>query len=168
VDFFGLNTYSVSYIKADANTWPAAGRSVLSGKPVTDAGWEVAPEGMYELLQWVHKRYKPAKIIITENGAACNDWVNLEGKVIDPNRVDYIKRYLIQIHRAIQEGVPVRGYYVWCFCDNFEWAWGLARRFGIVYVDYATQERIPKESAYWYSGVIANNGFAHQNHEGGY
>ena len=158
-DFFGLNTYSVSYIKADTNNWPGGGRSVQSGKPVTDAGWELAPEGMYELLQWVNSRYTPAKIIITENVAACNDLVNLEGKVIDPNRVDYIKRYLIQVHRAMQEGAPVRGYYVWCFCDNFEWAWGLARRFGIVYVDYASQQRITKESAYWYSTVITNNGF---------
>ncbi|MDR3173043.1 MAG: family 1 glycosylhydrolase, partial [Treponema sp.] len=96
---------------------------------------------------------------ITENGAACNDWVNLEGKVVDSNRIDYINRYLIQVHKAIQDGVPVQGYYVWCFCDNFEWAWGLNRRFGIVYVDYDTQKRIPKESAFWYSRVIANNGF---------
>jgi beta-glucosidase len=159
LDFFGLNTYSVSYIKADSSSWPLEAKAVKSGKPVTDAGWEVAPEGMYELLKWINGRYKPQKLIITENGAACNDWVNAGGEVVDPNRIDYLKRYLSEVHRAMGEGVPVKGYYVWCFCDNFEWAWGLSRRFGIVYVDYATQKRTPKESAYWYSDLIKLNGF---------
>lgn len=159
IDFLGLNTYFTDHVKSDKNVWPLECRVVKTGKPHTDAGWELNPIGMYDILKWAYSRYQPQKIIITENGAAGNDWVNLEGKVIDPNRIDYINRYLIQVHRAIQEGVPVQGYYVWCFCDNFEWAWGLARRFGIVYVDYNTQKRIPKESALWYSRIIANNGF---------
>jgi beta-glucosidase len=158
LDFFGLNTYSTDHVQADKNIWPLEAKALKTGRPHTDANWEVNPEGMYDLLKWINARYKPQKLIITENGAASNDWVNLEGKVSDPNRIDYIHRYLIQVHKAIQEGVPVQGYYVWCFCDNFEWAWGLSRRFGIVYVDYQTQKRIPKESAYWYSGVIKNNG----------
>jgi beta-glucosidase len=91
--------------------------------------------------------------------SASNDWVNIEGKVHDPNRIDYLTRYLIQVHRAINDGIPVKGYYEWCFCDNFEWAAGLSRRFGIVYVDYNTQKRIPKESAYWYAELIRRNGF---------
>jgi beta-glucosidase len=158
IDFFGLNTYFTDHVKADKDAWPLECRALKTGRPHTDADWEVNPEGMYDILKWIDARYHPQKIIITENGAACNDWVNLEGKVVDSNRTDYINRYLTQVHRAIREGVPVRGYYVWCFCDNFEWAWGLARRFGIVYVDYDTQRRIPKESAHWYSRVIANNG----------
>jgi beta-glucosidase len=159
LDFFGLNTYYSDFVKADEKAWPLNCVSLKTGKPRTDADWELTPEGMFDILTWVNDRYKPPKLIITENGAACNDWVNLEGKVVDPNRIDYINRYLIQVHKAIKAGVPVQGYYVWCFCDNFEWAWGLSRRFGLVYVDYKTQKRIPKESAYWYSGVITHNGF---------
>jgi beta-glucosidase len=159
IDFFGLNTYFTDHVKADKNIWPLECRTLKTGKPHTDADWELNPRGMYDILKWVYARYQPQKIIITENGAAGNDWVNIEGKVVDSNRIDYINRYLIEVYNAIQEGVPVQGYYVWCFCDNFEWAWGLARRFGIVYVDYKTQKRIPKESALWYSRVITNNGF---------
>jgi len=159
IDFFGLNTYFVEYVKADKSVWPQETVSLKSGKPKTDANWEVYPEGMYDILKWVNDTYKPKRIIITENGAANNDWVNVDGKVEDTNRKDYIKRYLMQVKRAIDDGINITGYYVWCFCDNFEWAWGLARRFGIIYVDYETQKRIPKESAYWYSEVIKNNGF---------
>jgi beta-glucosidase len=158
LDFFGLNTYFTDHITADASKWPLEGAALKTGRPHTDADWELNPEGMYDLLKWIHGRYKPQKLIITENGAACNDWVSVDGKVSDPNRIDYLTRYLAQVHRAMGEGVPVRGYYVWCFCDNFEWAWGLSRRFGIVHVDYKTQKRIPKESARWYAEVIKRNG----------
>jgi beta-glucosidase len=159
LDFFGLNTYYSDYVKADESVWPLGGVAMKSGRPKTDANWEVVPEGMYDILKWIDTNYHPKKLIITENGAACNDWINVDGKVEDPNRIDYINRYLTQVHRAIQEGVQVKGYYVWCFCDNFEWAWGLSRRFGMVYVDYKTQKRIPKASAYWISDVIRDNGF---------
>jgi beta-glucosidase len=159
LDFLGVNTYFPNYIKADAVNWPLGLKGVKSGRPRTDGNWEIMPEAMYDLLKWIDGNYHPGKIIITENGAACNDWVDLEGKVEDPRRRDYLKRYLIQVYRAISEGVNVKGYYVWCFCDNFEWAWGLNRRFGLVYVDYSTQQRIPKASAYWFSGVIKNKGF---------
>jgi beta-galactosidase len=159
LDFLGVNTYSANYIAADPGNWPLGLKGVKSGKPRTDAGWEVAPEEMYELLKWIDRNYHPEKIIITENGAACNDWVDLDGKVADPNRREYLRRYLLQVHRAIREKINVKGYYVWCFSDNFEWAWGLDRRFGLVYVDYKTQQRIPKESAYWFAEVIKNKGF---------
>jgi beta-glucosidase len=158
LDFFGLNTYFTNHVRADENVWPLHGTALKTGRPHTEANWEVNPEGMYDILKWIQNRYKPPKLVITENGMASNDWVNVEGKVNDPNRIDYIYRYLTQVHKAIQEGVPVTGYYVWCFCDNFEWAWGLARRFGMVHVDYTTQKRIPKESAHWYSRVIRDNG----------
>lgn len=159
LDFFGLNTYFPDFVKANDSVWPLGGEMVKSGLPETDANWERCPEAMYEILTWINKTYQPKKLVITENGAACNDWVNVEGKVEDPNRKDYLIRYLGAVNDAIRDGVPVMGYYVWCFCDNFEWAWGLKRRFGIVYVDYQTQQRIPKESAYWLSEVIKNNGF---------
>ncbi len=159
LDFLGVNSYYTIYAKADPDNWPLGMKQVTSGRNKTDADWEVVPEGMYELLKWIDASYHPKKIIITENGAASNDWVNQDGKVEDPNRIDYLRQYLTAINQAMNEGVPVKGYYVWCFCDNFEWAWGLSRRFGIVYVDYATQQRIPKESAYWLSDVIKNNGF---------
>ena len=159
LDFFGLNTYYPDYIKADDSVWPLAGVPVKTGKPLTDCGWEVHPQGMYDILKWINDRYAPKKIIITENGTASRDWVNVDGKVEDVNRIDYLRRYLAEVHHAIQDGVPVMGYYIWCFCDNFEWARGLSIRFGIVYVDYKTQQRIPKESAYWYAKTIENNGF---------
>ena len=159
LDFFGLNTYFTDHVKADETKWPLDCIPLKTGRPRTDAGWELNPEGMYDLLRWIHERYKPAKIIISENGAAFNDWVNTGGRVHDYNRIDYIAKYLIQVHRAVTEGVPVKGYYVWCFCDNFEWSFGLTRRFGIIHVDYGTQKRTPKESARWYARLINNNGF---------
>jgi beta-glucosidase len=159
LDFFGLNTYFTDHVKADGTNWPLDCVSLKTGKPRTDIGWELNPEGMYDLLKWIHDRYKPRKIFITENGAACNDWVNIDGKVFDPNRIDYITRYLMQVHRAIGEGVPIMGYYVWCFCENFEWNKGLTQRFGIVHVDYSTQKRTLKESAHWYTELIKRNGF---------
>lgn len=159
IDFFGLNTYYPNFIKADEGAWPLEAAAVKTGLPRTDADWEVFPQGMYDILKWVNETYRPPQIIITENGAAFNDWVNSDGEIKDMDRIDYLKRYLISVKTAIDEGVPVTGYYVWCFCDNFEWAWGLNRRFGIVYVDYKTQKRIAKESARWFSSVIENNGF---------
>jgi beta-glucosidase len=159
LDFFGLNTYFTDFVKADKTKWPLDCVPVKTGRPCTDAGWELNPEGMYDLLKWINERYRPLKIVITENGAACNDRVNTEGKVPDPNRIDYIARYLIQVNRAMNEGIPVKGYYVWCFCDNFEWNFGLSRRFGIIHVDFNTQKRTLKESAHWYSRLIRQNGF---------
>jgi beta-glucosidase len=158
LDFFGVNTYFTDHVQADKTAWPLEVRTLKTGKPCTTAGWEINPEGIYDLLKWINDRYKPQKLLIAENGTASNDLVDIEGRVSDPNRINYLHRYLIHVHKAIQEGIPVEGYYVWCFTDNFEWAWGLSRRFGIIYVDYQTQKRIPKESAYWYSGVIKNNG----------
>jgi len=86
------------------------------------------------------------------------DWVHRDGMVHDPQRIDYLARYLGELSRAIEEGVVVKGYFVWTLMDNFEWAFGYRQRFGIVHVDYATQKRTPKDSAYWYKDVIASNG----------
>ena len=159
IDFLGINMYETSYIRFDRESWPLYGKKVMTGRNRTDADWQVTPEGIYQILKFVHERYNPQEIIITENGAACNDWVGSDGKVHDNNRLEYLKLYLEQVAKALAEGIPVSGYYVWCFCDNFEWAWGLERRFGLVYVDYQTQKRIPKDSLYWYRNVIENKGF---------
>ncbi len=159
IDFLGINMYETAYIRYDSQAWPLYGKKVFTGRKRTDANWQVTPEGIYQILEYVHERYKPTEIIITENGAACNDWVSSDGRVHDGNRQEYLRLYLEQVAKAVEEGIPVSGYYVWCFCDNFEWAWGLERRFGLVYVDYKTQKRIPKDSLYWYRDVIKNKGF---------
>ncbi len=96
--------------------------------------------------------------MITENGSSEADWVSLDGKVHDPGRIDYTRRYLIELHKAIQAGVPVRGYFHWSIMDNFEWAEGVKERLGLIFIDYPTQKRIPKDSAYWYQKVIASHG----------
>lgn len=160
IDFLGINMYHSSFVEFDETAWPLYGKEVFTGRRRTAADWEVTPEGIREILQYVNDRYHPDKIIITENGAACNDWVTADGKVHDVNRIEFLKEYLKEVARACMDGIPVKGYYVWCFCDNFEWAWGLNRRFGMVYVDYATQERIPKDSLLWYGNVIKNHGFS--------
>lgn len=159
IDFLGVNNYFSSVIKFDGGNWPIQATGVDTGKDKTDMGWEINAEGIYDLLMYLHKEYKGIKILITENGAAFNDIVNREGRVEDDNRLDYLYRHLQQVHRAISAGVDVAGYYVWSLMDNFEWARGYSKRFGLIYVDYKTQRRIFKKSALWYKEVIKNNGF---------
>lgn len=159
VDFLGINYYMPGYIKADPDAWPLELKHVFTGKDRTAMGWEIYPEGLYDLLVRLHKDYNGIKIMVTENGAAFNDIVNREGKVEDDNRLDFLYKHFIQAYRAIQDGVNLTGYYVWSFMDNFEWAEGYAKRFGITYVDYKTQKRIIKKSGHWYKEVIKNNGF---------
>ena len=111
-------------------------------------------------------RYGPASIArryglpiyITENGQSCNDRIHLDGQVHDPERIDFLHRYLLELSKAVEEGLDLRGYMQWSFLDNFEWSQGYGERFGIVYVDYRTGERIPKDSAKWYAHVIETNG----------
>ena len=159
VDFLGINNYYSSFIKYDGSLWPIPAFETTTGKDRTQMGWEIYPEGIHDLLVRLNRDYGGIKILVTENGAAFNDIVNRGGKVEDDNRVDYLYRYLGQIHRAINSGVNVKGYYVWSLLDNFEWGYGYSKRFGIIYVDYKTQQRILKKSALWYRDVIRNNGF---------
>jgi beta-glucosidase len=125
--------------------------------PYTAMGWSVDATGLYDLLIRIERDYPDVPILITENGAAFDDEVAADGHVHDSDRIDYLRQHLVQLHRAIDAGVDVRGYFVWSFLDNFEWAYGYSKRFGIVYVDYQTQQRITKDSALWYSSVIAAN-----------
>ena len=155
LDFFGFNTYSGTFVK----TTPDGPRDVPfpDGHPITAFYWWVTPECMYWGPKFFYERYR-LPIVVTENGMANVDWIALDGRVHDPQRIDYLHRHLLQLARAIDEGVDVRGYFVWTLMDNFEWAEGYKQRFGIVYVDYPTGRRVLKDSAYWYRDVIATNG----------
>jgi len=158
LDFLGVNYYfrEVARSKAvpEEENLP---RAVFRNDETTEMGWEVYPEGLYSLLGRLHFDYDFPAIYITENGAAFKDKVNADGQVDDPERLSYIKRHLQQVRRAIASGIPVKGYFAWSLLDNFEWAYGYAKRFGLVYVDYETQQRIPKASARWYGQVIREN-----------
>jgi beta-glucosidase len=117
-------------------------------------GWEVYPEGLKDLLVRMQRDYELPDVYITENGAAYPD-TRTNGSVADPSRISYLERHLGALRDAISEGIPVRGYFLWSLLDNFEWAFGFSRRFGIVYVDFDTLERVPKDSFLWYRDLIA-------------
>jgi beta-glucosidase len=154
IDFLGVNNYTSPLVAADDN----GGRSQIVRRndvDRTDMGWEVVPDGLQDLLLRLHHDYQPAAIYVTENGAAYADVRGHDGSVNDPERQSYLESYLAGAARATAEGVPLRGYFAWSLLDNFEWAWGYWKRFGLIYVDYATLERVPKGSFYWYRDFIA-------------
>lgn len=158
IDFLGINYYYSDFVKAGTDIWPTM--ASLAKPPVeqfTQMGWPVYPNGFYDALMRVQRDYG-IKMIVTENGGAFHDVVNWKGEVDDDARVSYLHDHLIQLHRAIQDGAEVRGYLVWSIMDNFEWAFGYEKRFGIVYIDYLTQKRIVKKSGRWYSEVIRSGG----------
>jgi beta-glucosidase len=121
-------------------------------------GWSVDARGMYELLMRLHREHPTLELLVTENGAAYADEVQPDGSVADDERIAYLEQHLVAVHAAISEGANVGGYYLWSLLDNFEWAYGYGKRFGIVHVDYETQARMLKDSAYWYADVIRENG----------
>ncbi len=158
IDFLGVNYYTRNIARADdISEKDNAPRRVFRGDEITEMDWEVYPKGIYNLLGRLHFEYAFPSIYITENGAAFRDEIGPDGQVDDPARLSYIKRHLEMIHKAIQIGAPVKGYFAWSLLDNFEWGFGYTKRFGIVYVDYQTQQRIPKSSAKWYQQVINDN-----------
>lgn len=156
VDFYGANIYNGHRVQAGANGEPEELHHPM-GIGRTIYHWPITPECLYWAAKFYYERYKKP-IVVTENGVGLSDWVHLDGKVHDPGRIDFLNRYLLSYRRAADEGIPITGYYQWSFMDNFEWQEGYKHRFGIVYVDYETQERIPKDSAYWYRDVIQSNG----------
>ena len=169
VDFLGINYYSPMLVRAgdgprhrpDARSvWVGSNdvEFVSRGLPRTAMGWEVDPRGLYDILSRVQRDYGPLPLYVTENGAAFADEVGADGTVADPLRVEYLDAHFRSAHRAIADGIDLRGYFVWTLIDNFEWARGYSMRFGLVYVDYPTQRRIPKQSARWFSGVTRRNG----------
>lgn len=160
-DFLGLNYYTRSVVNTDepAGNFPDnVNPSPEADEIHTEMGWEIFPFGLYETICRAYFTYKPKKILITENGASYSDAPDANGRVRDIRRIEYLQSHIEAIGRAIQCGVPVTGYYVWSLMDNFEWAFGYAQRFGLIYVDYKTLERYPKDSAYWYGNVSKQNG----------
>jgi beta-glucosidase len=156
-DFFGANIYRAVRVKAADNERGYEEIPRPAGDPRTEFNWPVTPECLYWGPKLAYERYgKP--VYVTENGMADVDWVSVDGEVHDPNRVDYLTRHLQQLRRASEDGVEVHGYFQWSIMDNFEWAEGYSKRFGIVHVDYETQQRTLKDSAKWYREVIRTNG----------
>jgi beta-glucosidase len=158
LDFLGLNIYHAQLVRSGAGG-KAEVVAPPDGEPLTTFYWPVVPQALYWVPKFLQERYK-LPLYITENGMACCDWVALDGKVHDPQRIDFLHRYLRELRRAAAAGVDLRGYFQWSFMDNFEWAEGCKQRFGLIHVDYATQKRTPKDSYYWYRKVIRGNGTA--------
>jgi beta-glucosidase len=156
LDFYGVNIYTGQVVQATPDGQATPTRDA-DGPALTAMDWRVVPASLYWGPRFLYERYQ-LPLAVTENGMANLDWVSLDGKVHDPQRIDLIARYLREYRRAIADGAHGMAYFVWSILDNFEWAWGYARRFGIVYVDFATGQRIPKDSAAWYHDVIASNG----------
>jgi beta-glucosidase len=156
VDFIGLNYYRTGRVKAGDDGKPEV-LPTGPGFPHTSFEWDVTPEGMYWLCRFHWDAYG-LPLLITENGLANIDWVDLDGRVRDPQRVDFTRRHLLQLSRAHQEGIDILGYLHWSLMDNFEWAEGYHQRFGLVHIDYETQKRTMKDSAAWYRKVIETNG----------
>ena len=154
IDFLGVNYYSRSVLAADPTGRGARPAGPVPGAAYTEMGWEVFPQGLTELLVRLRREYPLPPVYLTENGAAYRDTVH-DGMVEDPQRVHYFDAHLRALHAAIVQGVDVRGYFAWSLMDNFEWAHGYGKRFGLVYVDYPTQARIPKTSARWYADTIS-------------
>lgn len=151
LDFYGANIYNGQRVRAAGDGWATTGSDL--GPALTTMDWKVSEPSLYYGPKFLHERYR-LPILITENGMANPDWVHVDGRVRDPQRIDFLVRYLGQLERAVKEGVPVEGYLHWCWCDNFEWYLGYSRRFGLVHVDFATQRRTCKDSAFWYADLI--------------
>jgi beta-glucosidase len=155
VDWFGLNHYSPNYIRADTSNPMGFGFGAPPADvPRTAMGWPIDPAAFRETLLSIHRRFR-LPIYVLENGTAANDRVDEAGEVMDTSRIDYLRAYINAMGEAITAGADVRGYFVWSLLDNFEWSSGYQERFGLVYVDYPTQRRIPKLSARWYADLIS-------------
>jgi beta-glucosidase len=158
IDFLGVNYYTRTVIRHEPGVpFVELAEVHPEGNPYSMM-WEIYPSGIYELLTRLHKEYAPRKILITENGVPVADELDLDCKVRDVRRIQYLQDHLVHVHKAITEGVPVTGYLVWTLMDNFEWALGYRMRFGLIYVDFDSQERYIKASGHWYRQVITQNG----------
>ncbi len=151
IDFMGMNIYTADTVNAAGRVEPAVGHEQ------TAMDWQINNDALYWGTKFYYRRYKKP-MIVTENGIAINDVVSADGQVHDPQRSEFIRRYLSGLKRSADEGCDIRGYFYWSILDNFEWARGYTKRFGLVYVDYQTQRRIIKDSARYYADIIKNNG----------
>jgi beta-glucosidase len=156
-DFLGLNIYSGFFVRAGRGK----SREILptpADYPRASLDWlQVMPQSIYWALRHCHELYRPGPLYITENGVGYNDPPIADGEIIDLPRREYVRNYLTNVHRAVDEGIPCRGYFLWSFLDNYEWSCGYTERFGIVHVNYENQKRTPKLSAHWYSTVMREN-----------
>lgn len=160
LDAFGLNIYSGTYVRAIDNKDGYEFLSIPKGYPRMNMPWlNIVPESIYWGIRHITETLgqPDLPILITENGCAAQDELNANSEVIDTDRIMYLRQHLKAAHRATSEGYPLKGYFLWSLMDNFEWAWGYERRFGIIYVDYSTQKRIPKASFDWYKECIRNH-----------
>jgi beta-glucosidase len=167
LNVLGVNYYSRHVVRAAQGGTTAAPNStwvgsedvekVDTGRPTTAMGWDIDDDGLYDILTRVAREYDAPPLYVTENGAAFDDVLDADGAVHDPERIDYLDSHFRAAHRAIRDGVDLRGYFVWSLTDNFEWAWGNSRRFGLIHLDYATQRRTVKDSGRWYAGVTGTN-----------
>jgi beta-glucosidase len=162
IDFLGVNYYSRRVVRAPRDGEAAEFAWVVrsegtTGIPTSDLGWEMTPETLVDLLDRLRADYDSPKFLITENGCSLKDVVAADGAVHDPRRIEFLRTHLAAVEQAIERGADVRGYFAWSLLDNFEWAEGYGPRFGLTYVDYATQRRIPKDSALWYRDVARRN-----------
>ncbi|SCP94851.1 GH1 family beta-glucosidase [Anaerobium acetethylicum] len=155
LDFYGFNVYQAE--TAYPIPKDAYDEYAYQGSPHTMMDWNVTPEVMYWSSRFLYDRYQKP-LMITENGMAGMDWEAIDGKVHDPQRIDFLNRYLLQLEKAVDEGIPILGYQYWSIMDNFEWTEGFDKRFGLIHVDYQTCKRTLKDSAYWYKKVIESNG----------
>jgi beta-glucosidase len=167
LDFIGINYYTRNVVRHDENNWPLKTASVKQPQHTyTETSWEVFPQGLTDTLLWVKQRYGNPRMFITENGAAFFDPPKSEmdatgtRRVRDPLRTSYLRGHLRAIHDAITAGCDIGGYYVWSLLDNLEWSLGYSKRFGVVHVDFETQQRTPKDSANYYAKVVASHGDA--------
>ena len=157
LDFLGINYYNDFWVEHTPDAWPLDFRVLTPpGLPTNDRNWPITEEGFHTMLMRLHQQYQPAKILITENGTSTNDSPDLRGCIMDMDRVDYLNRHLLQLHRAIQDGAPVFGYMHWSLMDNFEWSFGYKSRFGLVHVDFKTQKRTIKQSGLTYAWKTEN------------
>ena len=154
IDFLGVNNYTSPLVAADTDGQRSR---IVRRADVdrTDMGWEIVPGGLRDMLLRVSRDYAPKAIYVTENGAAFPDVRGHDGSVGDPERQGYLEGYIGAVAEAVASGAPLRGYFAWSLLDNFEWAWGYWKRFGLIFIDYATLERVPKGSVYWYRDLIA-------------
>ncbi|MCS7216401.1 MAG: family 1 glycosylhydrolase [Candidatus Bipolaricaulota bacterium] len=160
LDFLGVNYYTRIVVRQDPHDPLLHLRPVKpEGAAYTEMVWEIHPQGLYEILVRLHREYRVPALFVTENGAAFDDALAPDGRIHDRERIQYLRDHLAQAHRALHEGVPLKGHFVWSLLDNFEWVHGYTKRFGLVYVDFKTLRRIPKDSAFWYAEVIASNSF---------
>ena len=160
LDSLGLNIYTGTYVRAASNEDGYEFLNLPKGYPQMHMPWlNILPESIYWGIRHISETVgrNDLPVYITESGCAAQDEVNSTGQVIDTDRIMYLRQHLKSAHQAISEGYPLKGYFLWSFMDNFEWAWGYSRRFGIVYVDYKTQKRIPKASFEWYAECIRQN-----------